>query len=86
MKGNSAKYVANMAFLMNSTPLFVTRTVKSFMGGYEDDLLEMAKMMIPEKIKSNVFSLMMGVRYLLEMIKYKWDFEILSFVEKWNRT
>lgn len=76
VKGNSAKYVANMVTLMNGTPLFVTRTVKSFMGGYEDDLLEMAKMMMPEKIKSKVFSLLMGVRCLLEMTKCWVGFKI----------
>ena len=52
--------MTNMVTLMMDTKLFITRTVGALMGGYEDTLLEMASQMVPEKVKSNVFSLMMG--------------------------
>ncbi len=60
IKGNTAKSMTNMVTLMMDTKLFITRTVGALMGGYEDTLLEMASQMVPEKVKSNVFSLMMG--------------------------
>ena len=48
---------------MMDTRLFLRRSVGQLINGYEDDLLDMAKDQMPEKIKSNRFSLMQDVRF-----------------------
>lgn len=57
MRGVVDKSTVNFVYSMMETKLFLTRTVGQIMGGYEDDLLGMAMEMVPDKVKSNIFSM-----------------------------
>lgn len=61
--GSTKPYLVNYLTNMMDTRLFLRRSVGQLMHGYEDDLLDMAKDQMPEKVKSNRFSLMKDVRY-----------------------
>ena len=63
---------------MMETRLFVQRRVGQLMSGYEDDLLEMAQISMPDKIKSNQFGFLMGVRAIFVVIKIM---EILKLLQ-----
>lgn len=60
LHGNTDKSSVNLLTSMMSTRLFITRTVEQLISGYEDDLLDMAQYMMPDKIKSNIFSYTKG--------------------------
>lgn len=60
LKGNADKSSINFVNSIMYTKLFIKRTVKQLLSGYEDDLLDMAKDMMPDKIKSNIFSITKG--------------------------
>jgi len=47
---------------MMETRLFVRRSIGQLMNGYQDDLLDIAHSYMPDKVKSNTFSFLMGVR------------------------
>ncbi len=47
---------------MFDTRLFISRSIKQLLEGYEDDLLELANEYLPDIVKSSKFSLMLDVR------------------------
>lgn len=63
IRGNTQPFLVNYLTGMMDTRLFLRRSVKQLIYGYEDDLLDMAKDQMPEKIKSNRFSLIQDVRF-----------------------
>ncbi len=54
--------MVNFINSMMDTQLFVQRSVGQLMQGYEDELLDIAHTYMPDKVKSNTFSFLMGVR------------------------
>ena len=53
--------VDDLLRLLN-TKLFITKTVGELISGYQDPLMALAKMFLPEVIKDDKFSLINGVR------------------------
>ena len=52
---------ADFAFLTTGTTLFINKTVREYLSGYEDPLLGMAAFFRPDKVKSSKFSYLANV-------------------------
>ncbi len=67
LKGNLQNFTAegiNLIFKLFGTKIFITKTVKELISGYKDPLLTIAKQIIPNVVKSDLFSMLNGVRNL----------------------
>ena len=64
IRGNIDSSTVDMITSVFDTKLFISRSIGQLISGYEDDLLEASLQFNQNKVKSNVFSLTMGVRNL----------------------
>lgn len=58
---DSSPSMVNYLLDFLETRLFVTRSVGEIISGYNDPLMELAKMSMPKVVKDDKFSLMSGV-------------------------
>ena len=67
---SQSEVMADMILNFMNINLFVTKTVKELLTGYDDELLYSASIFDPDTVKSKQFSMLNGVKIYIFKIKY----------------